>query len=316
MSSAGIDFTRLLAEFVVSPGVAEVPLAKIRDVHVFSVVTETGAALLLEASDTKTPNETWRKQTAFRTWSEPSIDVVLNYERWSPWLAFDSDEVRTASRKQRKEWDERAATLAADADDLVVEENDGGELLGVSAAELQECWALLFRSSKEPPKRVMTKRSVNPEQETSGELAGLQDRILASLQNLTGATSLKWNDDSAITARVGSAQLHVRISTDPLVVRVFAPVLVEVMPSRAVFEELNLLNATTVFPKWFLSGNTVFAAVHLFGLAQVEDHAVAAFQQVARLADSLDEQLQQKLGGRPFHGKLRKAPTYPIPGYL
>ena len=160
----------------------------------------------------------------------------------------------------------------------------------------------------------MTKRSVNPEQETSGELAGLQDRILASLQNLTGATSLKWNDDSAITARVGSAQLHVRISTDPLVVRVFAPVLVEVMPSRAVFEELNLLNATTVFPKWFLSGNTVFAAVHLFDLL-VEDH-VAAFQQVARLADSLDEQLQQKLGGRPFHGKLRKAPTDPIPGTL
>ena len=29
MSSAGIDFTRLLAEFVVSPGVAEVPLAKV-----------------------------------------------------------------------------------------------------------------------------------------------------------------------------------------------------------------------------------------------------------------------------------------------
>ena len=228
--------------------------------------------------------------------------------------AFDSDKVRTASRKQRKEWDERAATLAADADDLVVEENDGGELLGVSAAELQEA-GLLFRSSKEPPKhhdeaeRQSRARNVR-------RLAGLQDRILASLQNLTGATSLKWNDDSAITARVGSAQLHVRISTDPLVVRVFAPVLVEVMPSRAVFEELNLLNATTVFPKWFLSGNTVFAAVHLFGLAQVEDHAVAAFQQVARLADSLDEQLQQKLGGRPFHGKLRKAPTDPIPGYL
>ena len=92
--------------------------------------------------------------------------------------------------------------------------------------------------------------------------------------------------------------------------------LVEVTPSRAVLEEINLLNATTFMPKWFLSGNTLFAAVHLFGLAQVEEHAAAAFKQVARIADSLDEQLQQKLGGRPFHGKLRKAPTDPIPGYL
>ena len=75
MSSAGIDFTRLLAEFVVSAGVAESHL-RIRDVHVFSVVTGQGC-IILEASATKTENETWRGQAAFRTWSEPSIDVVL-----------------------------------------------------------------------------------------------------------------------------------------------------------------------------------------------------------------------------------------------
>lgn len=316
MSSAGIDFTRLLAEFVVSAGVAEIPLAKIRDVHVFSVVTETGAALLLEASATKTENETWRRQAAFRTWSEPSIDVVLTCERWSPWLAFDGEKVRAASRKQRNEWDERAAVLAVDADELLVQESGGGDLLGVTAAELEECWTLLFSSSQEPPKRIMTKRGVNPGEDNSGELAALRDRILASLQNLTDETSLNLNGDGAITARSGSAQIHVRISPDPLAVRVFAPVLVEVTPSRAVLEEINLLNATTLMPKWFLSGNTVFAAVHLFGLAQAEEHAAVAFQQVARIADSLDEQLQQKLGGRPFHGELRPTPSSPFPGYL
>ena len=316
MSSAGIDFTRLLSEFVVSAGVAEIPLAKIRDVHVFSVITETGAALLLEASATKTENETWRRQAAFRTWSEPSIDVVLTCERWSPWLAFDGEEVRAASRKQRSEWDERAAALAVDADKLLVQESSGGDLLGVTAAELEECWTLLFSSSQEPPKRTMTRVGVKPGEENSGDLAALQDRILASLQNLTGETSLNWNGDGAITARVGSAQIQVRISADPLAVRIFAPVLVEVTPTRAVFEELNLLNATTFIPKWFLSGNTVIAAVHLFGLAQVEEHAAAAFKQVARIADSLDEQLQQKLGGRPFHGELQPTPSSPAPGYL
>ena len=61
-------------------------------------------------------------------------------------------------------------------------------------------------------------------------------------------------------------------------------------------------------PKWFLSGNTLFAAVHLFGLAQAEEHAAVAFGGVARIADSLDEQLQQKLGGRPF----RRTSTNPL----
>lgn len=306
MSRAGVDFIGMLGDFVADATVEESPLTKVRDVHVFSVVSEAGAALVLQAEATKTENESWRQQTAFRTWSEPHVDVVLTSERWSPWLAFDGDEVRAASRKQRNEWDQRTAELAVDADDLAVDQGRDGELLGVSDDELEECWALLFESEQEPPKRIVG----------AAEHAALQSRVLACLRTLTGETSLDWDEDGDVTARFGSTQLFVRVSPDPLVVRVFAPALVEVSESRAVFEELNLLNAATIFPKWFLSGRTIFAAIHLFGSGLVEEHVVVACQQVAELADSLDKELQEKLGGRPFHGEPKPVSSPPLPGYL
>lgn len=316
LSRAGVDFIGLLSDFVADTNFEESPLAKVRDVHVFSVVTEAGAALVLQAESTKTDNESWREQTAFRTWSEPHVDVVLTSERWSPWLAFDGDEVRAASRKQRNEWDQRTAELAVDADDLAVDQGKDGELLGVSADELGECWALLFESEQEPPKRIVGAADTNLGGDTVAEHAALQSRVLECLRTLTGETSLDWDQDGDVTARFGSTQLFVRVSPDPLVVRVYAPALVEVSESRAVFEELNLLNAATIFPKWFLSGRTILAAIHLFGSGLVEEHVVVACQQVAELADSLDKELQEKLGGRPFHGELKPVSSAPPPGYL
>ena len=147
--------------------------------------------------------------------------------------------------------------------------------------------------------------------------AETQARVLKWLRTLTGHDELEWDEDGDVAVRVGSTRLYVRVSDDPLVVRVYAPTLIEVSPSSAVFEELNRLNSFTVFPKWLMAGSTIIAAIHLYGSPLLKEHFLAAFRQVAAIADDFDEHLQDKLGGRPFFGSLKPVTlATSIPGYL
>ena len=80
---------------------------------------------------------------------------------------------------------------------------------------------------------------------------------------------------------------------------------------------VNDLNQNSAFTKWLALNDSIIAVVDLFGAPLNEDHVIGACSVVGSSADSLDEELQARLGGKTFFGDVER-PSLPTPtaGYL
>jgi len=74
-------------------------------------------------------------------------------------------------------------------------------------------------------------------------------------------------------------------------------------------ECLNDLNAKVRFARLFVADGTVYAAVEVSASPFVADHVVSACELLGRLADEIDEMLQEQFGGRTAFGEFRSKPT-------
>ena len=95
-----------------------------------------------------------------------------------------------------------------------------------------------------------------------------------SYASVTGKADLSLDPDGDIEIRYGTGIVFVRVFGDPPVVPVSSPILGK-LPRRGVLEALNDLNMRSTFIKWLLVGDTVIAAIELFGRPFVPEWAPA-----------------------------------------
>jgi len=80
--------------------------------------------------------------------------------------------------------------------------------------------------------------------------------------------------------------------------RLIAPVVVEVDASPGLYERLGQLNNTTIFGKYYLRDRTVFLEHNLLGESVEKRGFRAALASVAHHADHVDDALLAEFGGR------------------
>ena len=143
------------------------------------------------------------------------------------------------------------------------------------------------------------------------------DQLVDLLRRVSGDAGLSPDDDGDIPLAFDSAIVFVRVFNDPPIIRVFSPVLVDVRTDLDVISAVNDLNRQFALTKWMVEAGAVIAMVDLFGSPMVEQHVLHACGVVGDIANSVDEELQDRFGGRTFFGEPSSpATTQPIGGYL
>ena len=82
--------------------------------------------------------------------------------------------------------------------------------------------------------------------------------------------------------------------------RIIAPVVVDIAPVPDLFRRLIELNNTTIFGKFYMRGDTVFIEHNLLGESVDKREFRAALASVAHHADHLDDALVAEFGGRKW----------------
>ena len=84
------------------------------------------------------------------------------------------------------------------------------------------------------------------------------------------------------------------------ILRIIAPIVMDVEPVMELYKRLAELNNTTTFGKFFLRDGTVFIEHNLLGESLDKEEFRAALASVAHHADRLDEALVAEFGGRKW----------------
>lgn len=87
------------------------------------------------------------------------------------------------------------------------------------------------------------------------------------------------------------------MDSDPIVLRVFSPLLRGVPRSPELLGELNDLNARLSFLRFFWRDDAVFAATEMLAEKVDRISLAHAFETVADAADYYDERLEPRFGG-------------------
>ena len=151
-----------------------------------------------------------------------------------------------------------------------------------------------------------------PEPETP---QSVREKVRAVISQLTRDEAVVEDDDGDFAVWVGSARVFVRVMDDMPALSVFSQLLTGVRATPDTLAEINRINSQLRFVKLFVVGDTVVAAHELhvdpFDWSRVHQAIVG----VLHLADDLDNELQQKIGGTLSTGESRN-PDRPSAGYL
>ena len=143
------------------------------------------------------------------------------------------------------------------------------------------------------------------------------EQVLVILRKASGNPDLEPDDDGEIAVRFGSSAVFFQVFGDPPIVRAYSPALTQVPIDADVAVALNELNGVTAFTKWLAVDDMIVATIDLFADPLVERHVVHACEVLGNTTDDVDDQLQQRFGGKTFFGEytLPKL-THEPGGYL
>ena len=130
--------------------------------------------------------------------------------------------------------------------------------------------------------------------------------VVASLLK-TDPDMLQADEDGEISVRSGSAMVFVRVHDNPQLVDVYSPILTEVEPDERLYERLSQLTRRMPIGRLYCTDSTVWASVPVFGRDFQPTHLMLALQVMTRLADELDDRLQDDFGGKRFFGEGDKS---------
>src|SRR5262249_24062000 len=123
-------------------------------------------------------------------------------------------------------------------------------------------------------------------------LETLRARVLQIVRQATSNPELEPDQERDIPFRVGSSAVFVRIFGDPLLVRIWSPVLGDTESSSGLMVRINELNAQNMFVKWLVHGSVVVVTMDLFGRSLPTEYVLNACSVVAGASNEMDEQLQ------------------------
>jgi hypothetical protein len=146
-------------------------------------------------------------------------------------------------------------------------------------------------------------RQEKPPADTVGEVRVL---LLEAIRKASGIPDLEFSDENnLLPLRFGTAMVLVRVHREPFCVGIISPILANVEVNDVLVDRLNDINAKVRFARLFVTEGTVYAAVEVSASPFVADHVVRACELLGRLADDLDESLQEQFGGRTAFGEFR-----------
>ena len=109
------------------------------------------------------------------------------------------------------------------------------------------------------------------------------------------------DDDGDVPIRVGSAMYYVRVlDMDPVMVRLFAPLVRNVKKSAKLLEAINQINTEIIGARVFWDDDDVTVATEM--PAETLDPAEMSGQcvNIGNIADTYDNKLQEEFGGEVF----------------
>jgi len=146
----------------------------------------------------------------------------------------------------------------------------------------------LKREEPEPPR----------ERPSADTVTGLRELALEAIRKGLGDAAVGCGEDGDLSLRCGSAAVFVRVLDNPLCVRVFSPILGEVVVNDRLVNRVHELNAETRFVRFFVVDGRVIAAAEVFTSPFVAEHVSSACLHLGSLADQYGRVLQKEFGGR------------------
>jgi hypothetical protein len=142
-------------------------------------------------------------------------------------------------------------------------------------------------------------------------------KLLQAVRHLLDSDEVDLDSDGGITVRLGSAEIHARVLSDPLRIRIWSPVLTALPDSTAILRAVNELNARLPFGRLLFIGETVIAAEDVRADSFDFDQVIGAISHLGELAESIGREMQARFGGRNAAGLHLPAPDHPSSaGYL
>jgi hypothetical protein len=136
----------------------------------------------------------------------------------------------------------------------------------------------------------------------AGPLSDMVTTVVSAMLHTTPA-HLAIDDNGEISVRAGSAMVFIKPTERPAIVDVYSPLLTEVAPNERLYRELSELTRRLAIGRLYYGDGTIWASVPVYGRDFQPRHLMLAVESMTRLADELDDRLQQKFGGRRFFDK-------------
>lgn len=137
------------------------------------------------------------------------------------------------------------------------------------------------------------------------EVKHAREMVRLAIRKATENPEADFDEDGDIAVRFGSAIAYVRVIDDPLLVRVYSPVLANVEGDEALLRRLNEINGKIRFARLFFTEGTVIAALDIFAVPLSAEHITDACSVLGNIADQVDDLLQAEFGGRTAFGEFR-----------
>ncbi len=132
--------------------------------------------------------------------------------------------------------------------------------------------------------------------------AELRQMVEATLDRLMTDGTPAPDDDGDYPIQFDSTVVFVQIPDGSPLVRLLVPVLVDVPYSAPLLQEVSDINRDYPFVSAWWDSGVVHLRADLIATPYVEAHLAALIGMVGQLADEIDDELQQRFGGRVFLG--------------
>ena len=129
------------------------------------------------------------------------------------------------------------------------------------------------------------------------DAGSLQQKLLAALREATGVEALEFDGDGDIPVRLGSAISFTRVIEEPPMIRITAPMVIEIEADPVLLAKLNEFNANSDVVRYALRNGTLYAVADLIARPFVAAHVIRAFRDFMAMADGFDEMIRTEFGG-------------------
>ena len=136
--------------------------------------------------------------------------------------------------------------------------------------------------------------------QTDNPIDVLRQFVLHTLASNFEKNAITIDEDGDIIMPAGSAVMCVTVAPEPLIVRVYALLIKNIVRSGELYETLNHINAVLQIGRMFEKDGLIILESSIFPYALNEQSLLNVVMQVQFLADQYDDRLHASFGGELF----------------